>query len=193
MLAGCSQMLTKCKVAKCGPWAFKRTIYHVICIKIRWNLENSKMINFSKFSWILHVFFEEFCIFQKMQKGMQIQIWIIQRIFAQITCKVVRLKAQGPYFAFLDFVSIHEHPASIYEQFWNRQKYAFFHHFWAIDKRKCSCLLRRCSKMLTRCKNAKYDVRAFQRTSSDIIWTKIRFKRTIWNVPQYYPKTADFR
>ena len=42
-------MLTKCKNAKCGSRAFKRTIYHAIWMKIRWNMQIWKSLNFHHF------------------------------------------------------------------------------------------------------------------------------------------------
>ena len=184
MLARCSQMLTKCKNAKYGSRAFKRTTYHTFWMRIRCHMQIWKFIKFHHFSSFLQVFVKRFSILQKCKNCSRIELYIFRWVFVQNACKVVRWKALDPYFAFLHFVSIYEHLASIYEHMYDTKKNAFFHVIFASILQKCSCLLGECSGMLTKCKNAKYDARAIQRTSYRIDWTKTRWERVFWSQAQ---------
>ena len=159
-------------------------------MKIRWNVQIWKFMNFHVFSWILHVFVRKFSIFAKMQKCLQIEFYIFQWVFVENAWKIVRWKALDPYFAFLHIMSIYEHLASICEHICDTNKNAIFDDIFAFVIQKCSCLLGDCSGMLIKRKNAKYDARAIQRTSYRINWIKIRWERVFWIQTQIYPKTA---
>ena len=185
-------MLTKCRNAKCGSRAFKRTFCHEIWMKIRWRMKIWKFLNFHEFAWILHVFVRKFSIFAKMQKCSHIDFYIFPWVLVQNACKVARWKSLDPDFTFLHFLSICEHPASIYGHIYDTKKNAIFHYIFALVIRKWSCLLGKCSWMLTRCKNAKYDARAIQRTSYQINWTKTRWERSIWSQKKTAKKTAFY-
>ena len=89
--------------------------------------KNSLRTNILKFENFLHFlkickklneksfFVKFFAHFEKMQKMLKFQNVRSQWIFVENTSELVRLKAYDVYFAFLTFMSIYEHFASIYE------------------------------------------------------------------------------
>ena len=94
------------------------------------------------------------------------------------TSKLVRLKALGLYFAFLQLTSIHEQFSSIYDFMKIIPKISVF---CALSQKSryfnTPQMLVKCSHMLVTCKFIKHTSRAFKRTTSEVFWTK-----THWDI-----------
>ena len=115
MLADAREMLVDAnKMQKCKIWV-KGFQTHNLSYILDANSLSYVNLKIHKISSLFHNFSRKFAILQKCKKCSQIEFYIFQRIFIEIACKVVRLKALDPYFAFWHFVSIHEHLVSIYE------------------------------------------------------------------------------